>query len=152
MELGLECAVMVHPFTGERLPNLQHLKLNNSVLGSIRDLGTALRNLEVLWVARCGVSDLDGISALPSLSELYLAFNDIKDLSPLTMLEKLHTLDLESNAIDDLEQVEYLGLVPTIRSLTIEGNPCTVAVCYRYLKTKCIWSGAQYWAMFCKHR
>ena len=38
---------------------------------------------QVLWVPRCGLSSLDGISAMPALRELYAAFNDISDLQPL---------------------------------------------------------------------
>ncbi|XP_058293069.1 leucine-rich repeat-containing protein 56 isoform X3 [Hylobates moloch] len=52
---------------GVHLPNLDQLKLNGSHLGSLRDLGTALGHLQVLWLARCGLADLDGIASLPAL-------------------------------------------------------------------------------------
>jgi len=39
--------------------------------------------------ARCGLSELDGLAALPGLQEIYLAFNNISQLSPLTTLEEL---------------------------------------------------------------
>ncbi|XP_064369281.1 leucine-rich repeat-containing protein 56 isoform X6 [Dromaius novaehollandiae] len=52
---------------GAYLPNLRQLKLNNSLLVSVRDLGTTLSHLHVLWMARCGLSDLDGISSCSSL-------------------------------------------------------------------------------------
>ena len=32
-----------------------------------RDLGTSLSKLEVLWMSKCNLSDLNGISMLPSL-------------------------------------------------------------------------------------
>lgn len=32
-----------------------------------RDLGTSLGRLRVLWLARCGLVDLDGIGSLPAL-------------------------------------------------------------------------------------
>lgn len=32
-----------------------------------RDLGTSLGRLQVLWLARCGLADLDGISSFPAL-------------------------------------------------------------------------------------
>ena len=38
---------------GERMPNLQQLKLSGSSLPSIRELGTSLRNLQILWLCRC---------------------------------------------------------------------------------------------------
>ena len=53
------------------------------------DLGTSLRHLRVLRAARCGLTELDGIGALPLLEELYLAFNDIWDLSSLAMHENI---------------------------------------------------------------
>jgi hypothetical protein len=74
---------------GEYCPNLRELKLNDSVLQSIRDLGTSVRNLQVLWLARCGVADLDGIGILDNLKELYLSFNNIEDIGPLSMHEHL---------------------------------------------------------------
>jgi hypothetical protein len=37
---------------GEVLESLEYLKLNDSVLLSIRDLGTSFRNLQVLSVSR----------------------------------------------------------------------------------------------------
>ncbi|KAM6393714.1 leucine-rich repeat-containing protein 56 isoform 3-T3 [Pluvialis apricaria] len=54
---------------GAYLPNLRELKLNNSLLVSVRDLGTTLSHLHVLWMAHCGLSDLDGISSCSSLKE-----------------------------------------------------------------------------------
>ena len=52
---------------GERLPALEHLKLNGSRLTSLRHLGTTLTNLQVLWLCRCGLSELDNLGALPQL-------------------------------------------------------------------------------------
>lgn len=49
--------------TGERLPNLTQLKLNNSLLGSLRDLGTSLANLQVL-------APDDGVSSCLSQAEV----------------------------------------------------------------------------------
>lgn len=37
---------------GERMPKLLQLKLSGSALPSIRELGTSLRNLQVLWLCR----------------------------------------------------------------------------------------------------
>uniref|UniRef100_A0A6I8P6T9 Uncharacterized protein n=1 Tax=Ornithorhynchus anatinus TaxID=9258 RepID=A0A6I8P6T9_ORNAN len=52
---------------GALLPGLHRLKLNNSLLASVRDLGTSLARLRVLWVSRCGLEDLDGIGSFASL-------------------------------------------------------------------------------------
>ncbi|KAM4847046.1 leucine-rich repeat-containing protein 56 isoform 2-T3 [Thomomys bottae] len=107
---------------GVYLPNLNQLKLNGSHLTSLRDLGTSLGRLQVLWLARCGLSDLDGIGSLPALTELYVSYNNISDLSPLCLLEQLELLDLEGNSVDDLGQVRYLQLCPRLATLTLEGN------------------------------
>ncbi|TPX57802.1 hypothetical protein PhCBS80983_g03557 [Powellomyces hirtus] len=108
---------------GKLLPELQHIKLNNSYIPSIRDIGSGFMNLTVLWMARCDLSDLDGIASMFSLEEVYLAHNEISDLSSLGMLEALQVLDLEGNAVEDLEQIEYLGLCSMLRQLTISNNP-----------------------------
>ncbi|XP_074438556.1 leucine-rich repeat-containing protein 56 [Larus michahellis] len=107
---------------GAYLPNLRELKLNNSLLVSVRDLGTTLSHLRVLWMAHCGLSDLDGISSCGSLKELYVAYNNISDLSQLTWLDHLEVLDLEGNNIEDISQMQYLGLCCKLRHLTVEGN------------------------------
>ena len=60
-----------------------------------RDLGSSLRVLRVLWLTRCGLLELDGITAMFSLRELYLEYNELEDISPLSMLEDLEILDLE---------------------------------------------------------
>ncbi|KFP31177.1 Leucine-rich repeat-containing protein 56, partial [Colius striatus] len=88
----------------------------------IRDLGTTLSHLQVLWMACCGLSDLDGISSCGSLKELYIAYNNISDLSQLTWLEHLEVLDLEGNNIEDINQMQYLGLCCKLSHLSVEGN------------------------------
>ncbi|XP_040184540.1 leucine-rich repeat-containing protein 56 isoform X2 [Rana temporaria] len=108
---------------GTYMPNLRQLKLNNSVILSIRDLGTSLSNLQVLWLARCCLTDLDGIASFFSLKELYLAYNDLRDLSQVSMLENLEVLDLEGNNIDQISELQYLALCSNLTTLTIEGNP-----------------------------
>ncbi|XP_021119713.1 leucine-rich repeat-containing protein 56 isoform X3 [Heterocephalus glaber] len=90
--------------------------------GELRDLGTSLGHLQVLWLARCGLADLDGISSFPALQELYVSYNNISDLSPLCLLDQLKVLDLEGNSVEDLEQVRYLQLCPRLTTLTLEGN------------------------------
>ena len=61
----------------------------------VRDLGTSLPNVQILWMTCCMLKDLDGLPALPSLKELYLAFNNVEDVSAITMLSSLEILDLE---------------------------------------------------------
>ncbi|KAK2842059.1 hypothetical protein Q5P01_012259 [Channa striata] len=111
---------------GVYLPKLVQLKLNNSRIMSARDLGTTLSHLQVLWMTRCCLQDLDGISTLSALKELYVAYNNLSDLSHICMLESLQVLDLEGNDVDDLVQVQYLGLCSKLQALTLEGNPVCV--------------------------
>ncbi|KAM4573496.1 leucine-rich repeat-containing protein 56 isoform 1-T3 [Odontesthes bonariensis] len=112
---------------GAYLPRLLQLRMNNSLITSVRDLGTTLSNLQVLSMSRCCLKDLDGISTFTSLKELYVAYNNVSDLSQVGMLENLQQLDLEGNDVDDLVQVQYLGLCLKLQTLTLEGNP----VCLR---------------------
>ncbi|XP_071809634.1 uncharacterized protein [Asterias amurensis] len=121
---------------GTMVPNLKHLKLSNSIIATVRDLGTSLENLRVLWLSRCCLCDLDGMGSMSSLQELYLAYNDISDLSPCSMLENLQLLDIEGNNIDDMSQVEFLSLCPKLNTLTLEGNPVCLAPSVGYDKEK----------------
>lgn len=84
---------------GEIMENLMELKLNNSIIPSIRDIGTSLRGLKVLWVNRVGLEDLSGLNSLPNLKELYANYNSITDLMNLDFNESIEILDLEGNDI-----------------------------------------------------
>jgi len=108
---------------GARLPNMNELKLNNSNIPCIRDLGTSFSHLQVLWLSRCNLKELDGISAFGSLRELYLSFNQVKDLSPLGACDTLEVLDLEGNCVDDICEVQFLAACVKLTCLTLESNP-----------------------------
>lgn len=116
---------------GRRVARLNSLKLSGSQLSTLRDLGTSWANLDVLWVARCGLTDLDGLHGLHCLRELYLAFNDIADLSGLAALEQLSVLDLEANKVSDLGQVAYLAQCAELTDLTLQHNPAARLEGYR---------------------
>ncbi|XP_033751249.1 leucine-rich repeat-containing protein 56-like [Pecten maximus] len=111
---------------GSLLPNLSQLRLSNSVIPCIRDLGSSLRFVQVLWMSRCSLVELDGASSMSSLKELYLSYNEISDISPLSMLDKLQILDLEGNNLDDISQIQYLSFCLKLRKLTLEANPLCV--------------------------
>ncbi|XP_067655482.1 leucine-rich repeat-containing protein 56-like [Haliotis asinina] len=108
---------------GGLLPNLRQLKLSDSIISGIRDIGSSLRGLRVLWMCRCGLSELDGVASLTSLKELYLSYNDISDISPISMIDTLEILDLEGNYINDVSQIQYLAMCQSLKSLSLEGNP-----------------------------
>ncbi|KAF7254915.1 hypothetical protein EG68_08676 [Paragonimus skrjabini miyazakii] len=108
---------------GALLPNLRQLKLSNSRIPTIRDLGSSLNNLEILWMARCCLFCLDGLSSMSNITELYLAFNEISDLSPCVMLEVLEVLDLEGNVILEKSNLNFLKTCKRLNALTLLGNP-----------------------------
>jgi len=113
---------------GQYLPNLTQLKLNDSCIPSIRDIGTSFSNLIVLWMSRCRVNEIDGIASMQSLQELYIAYNNIADLSPISFLENIEVIDLEGNKVSDVDQIDYLAILPNLNTLTLTGNP----VCLNY--------------------
>jgi hypothetical protein len=125
LTMRVDAASLPLELIGERLPNLRELKLSGSRIPCVRDLGTSLRHVQVLWLSRCGLRDLAGIAALVSLKELYAAFNDICDLGPLADLESLELVDLETNGLTQLSQLEYLGCCSALTSITLEGNALT---------------------------
>jgi hypothetical protein len=45
---------------GDFLPALTELKLNNSMISSLRDLGTRIRHLRFLWINYSHLRDLSG--------------------------------------------------------------------------------------------
>lgn len=108
---------------GHMLPSLRQLKLSDSIIASIRDLGTSLRHITVLWLSRCQLKSLDGVGAFENLKELYLAFNGIREVTAVTMLDRLEVLDLEGNDMDDLGQIEFLTLNEKLQTLTLTANP-----------------------------
>ena len=109
---------------GFLLPNLRQLKINGSKMSSLRDIGTSLINLEILWASRCSMQDLSGIMMFQNLKELYISFNQIKDLTDIGFLENLQVLDLEGNEID-LVNAEYLQTLKNLYSLNLLDNPIT---------------------------
>lgn len=124
LEIQVDTAVQNIEPIGELLTNLQQLKLASSSVLSIRDLGTELKHVEVLWLSRCGLQDLGGVtSCLPELREFYLPFNDVTDLSPLSGHETLEVLDVEGNSICDASEVQVLRACNRLRELTLSGNP-----------------------------
>ncbi|XP_041652545.1 leucine-rich repeat-containing protein 56 [Cheilinus undulatus] len=126
LEICIDTQEIILGNFGAYLPKLVQLKMNNSVIMSVRDLGTTLSHLQVLWMFRCSLQDFDGISTFSALKELYAAYNNVSDLSPVGMLENLQLLDLEGNSVDDLVQIQYLGLCGKLERLTLEGNPLCV--------------------------
>ena len=123
LQMAVDSSCVPLDTLGERLPRLEQLKLNGSSLPSIRELGTSLSHLRVLWLCRCGLTELDGLSALPELQELYLAFNDIEKLDSLAPLDQLQVLDIEANVVSDMNQVEWLQFLPAMQVYAPKRSP-----------------------------
>ena len=122
--------VAVHNF-GSVCPQVTELKLNGSSIDCLRSLGTNWSNLEVLWLVRTSLMEIDGISAFPKLKELYCAFNNISNLSALMFHESIEVLDIEGNKLENWEEVEYIRDCPNLFSVNFEGNPITRTAGYR---------------------
>ena len=131
LELQIDAeTVAVHNF-GRICPNVTELKLSGSAIESLRDLGTDWNNLEVLWLVRTGLTEIDGLSAFSKLKELYCAFNSIKNLSALMFHENIQVLDIEGNKLEDWDEVEYLRDCSSLWSVNFEGNPIVKSLDYR---------------------
>lgn len=130
LEIQVDSAVQAVELLGRQLCNLRSLKLTDSSILTLRDLGTSLQQLEVLWMTRCGLQDISGVSAtLPELREFYLPFNDIVDLTPFSTCEVLEVLDVEGNSVSDEAEVIALGGCLRLRELTLTGNPVLGSSC-----------------------
>lgn len=108
---------------GALLPRLEQLDLSNSILTSIRDLGTGFRCLVELHVDNCRLSDLDGISTLSTLQQLHAPHNGVSEITPLAQLDQLHVLDLSFNKIMEASQFDFLAVCVQLRMVRFEGNP-----------------------------
>lgn len=132
LEAKVDTRELTLTFLGEMFPNLQKLRLNNSIIPSVRDIGCELVNLRFLSLARCNLTSLDGISTLShNLEELYLAFNKITDFCDLLGMERLRIIDFEDNLIANLDDIEILTTSPRLQALTLAGNPAAKVENYR---------------------
>jgi hypothetical protein len=121
---------------GDFFPRLQKLRLNNSIIPSVRDISSNLKQLRFLSLAHCELHSLDGICTISEiLEELYLAFNHIGDISDLIGLDKLRILDLEENEIESLADIELLQCCSSLKALTLAGNPgASIPTCREEVK------------------
>ncbi len=99
IELRVDSSIHNLQVTGEILPSLDILKLNDSVIRCFRDIGTSFKNVRVLHIARCEIREAQGIQAFEQLEELYISFNEIDDLIDISFLEHLSVLDFEGNNV-----------------------------------------------------
>ncbi len=89
LELRVDTTCHSLQVTGEILPSLEYLKLNDSIVKCFRDLGTSFKNVRVLHIARCELKEVQGIQVFEQLEELYAAHNDIDELFDVSLAEHL---------------------------------------------------------------
>eukprot|EP00929_Paragymnodinium_shiwhaense_P034391 TRINITY_DN18724_c0_g1_i1.p1 TRINITY_DN18724_c0_g1~~TRINITY_DN18724_c0_g1_i1.p1 ORF type:complete len:621 (-),score=91.73 TRINITY_DN18724_c0_g1_i1:243-2105(-) len=130
LEIRVDAVLHSIDSLGDYLCNLRELRLNDSSLLCLRELGAGLSQLEVLYLNRCGLQDLDGVATMPALRELYLPFNDVTTLQPLTAADRLAVLDVEGNCISEMEEISTLWLCTDLREMCLSGNPLEKACEY----------------------
>lgn len=123
IELKVDTNIHNMQVTGEILSSLEYLKMNDSIINSFRDLGTSFKNLRVLYVARCGLKEVQGLNAFEQLEELFIGYNYLTDLFDIGFVEHLTVLDAEANSITDIDQLNYLRRCQKLETLTLKGNP-----------------------------
>ncbi|KAM9065380.1 leucine-rich repeat-containing protein 9 isoform X1 [Sarcophilus harrisii] len=116
-----------------------------------------LRNLKFLFLQGNEISQVEGLDNLSSLQELVLDHNRIRtitdsafvkpsslvalhleenrlrELTHLKPLIKLEKLFLGYNKIQDMAELEKLEIVPSIKELTVYGNPISHKIAHRHM-------------------
>lgn len=80
LELRVDTSCHNLQVMGETLQSMLHLRLNDSIIKSFRDLGTGFKDLQILDVSRCELKEIYGLTAFPSLQEFYASYNEIDEL------------------------------------------------------------------------
>ena len=108
---------------GQRLSNLIYLKLNNSLIQGINDLGTNFKNLKIIQMNNCKLKDLGGLICFEHLEVFEAKNNLISDLIELEMCMSLKKLDLENNLVDNIQNIYFLSSLDGLIYLNLLKNP-----------------------------
>jgi hypothetical protein len=108
---------------GQRLINLKFLKLNDSFIQSIEDLGSNFKNLKILQINNCKLKDLTGIICFEQLEILEAKNNEISDLIELEMCSSIKKLNLENNSIENDQNIYFLSSLEDLEYINLLGNP-----------------------------
>ena len=108
---------------GERLTNLKFLKLNDSFIQRIDDLGSNFKNLKILQINNCKLKDLSGIICFQELEILEAKNNEISDLIELEMCTSLTKINFENNLIKDEQNIYFLSSLDNLNYINLLGNP-----------------------------
>ena len=108
---------------GQRLTNLKFLKLNDSFIQSIEDLGSNFKNLKILQINNCKLKDLSGIICFEQLEIKKKKNNEISDLIELEMSSSIKKLNLENNLIENEQNIYFLSSLDDLEYINLLGNP-----------------------------
>jgi len=108
---------------GQRLTNLKFLKLNDSFIQSIDDLGSNFKNLKILQINNCKLKDLSGIICFEQLEIFEAKNNEISDLIELEMSSSIKKLNLENNLIENEQNIYFLSSLEDLEYINLLGNP-----------------------------
>lgn len=108
---------------GQRLINLKFLKLNDSFIQSIDDLGSNFKNLKILQINNCKLKDLSGIICFEQLEIFEAKNNEISDLIELEMSTSLVKINLENNLVEDEQNIYFLSSLDNLEYINLLGNP-----------------------------
>ena len=108
---------------GQRLANLIYLKLNNSLIQGINDLGTNFKNLKIIQMNNCKLKDLGGLICFEHLEIFEAKNNQISDLIELEMCMSLKKLNLENNMVENIQNIYFLSSLDGLIYLNLLKNP-----------------------------
>ncbi|XP_072485470.1 leucine-rich repeat-containing protein 9 isoform X4 [Notamacropus eugenii] len=117
-----------------RLRNLRFLFLQGNEISQIEGLDN-LSDLQELVLDHNRIRAIsDSAFVKPSaLVALHLEENRLRELTNLQPLVKLEKLFLGYNKIQDMAELEKLEVIPSIRELTVYGNPISRKITYRHM-------------------
>nr|XP_025046618.1 leucine-rich repeat-containing protein 9 isoform X4 [Pelodiscus sinensis] len=147
---------------GENLPpimqSLEVLHLGYNGINNLAQLQLSrLKNLKLLFLQGNEISQIEGLEGLPFLQELVLDHNRVKtitegsfarqssllalhleenrlrELNNLQPLVKLQKLFLGLNKIQELSELEKLEVIPSLKELSVYGNPVSRKMTHRPL-------------------
>ncbi|XP_049808232.1 dynein regulatory complex subunit 3 [Schistocerca nitens] len=106
------------------MTSLVKLQLTLNIIQKIENLD-ALVNLKELDLSFNQIEVLENLEKLTKLEILSVYENNIKKIENMDQLINLKLFSIGRNRIDGRDSVVYLRRFPLLRSLTMEGNPCS---------------------------
>ncbi|XP_062520151.1 cilia- and flagella-associated protein 410-like [Corticium candelabrum] len=77
------------------------------------------------------LEDVSLLKRMPNVEVLNLSVNKIASLEPLASCVRLRELYFRDNEITDVNQLDHLTVLPNLRVLWLQGNPCCSESEYR---------------------